>query len=122
MYLLAKIHKSPLKTRAIISYSGRVCHGIAKWLDVQLKKIAGHMPFVAKSLAEVVTQLTKKQWSPSAKLFTMDAESIYTNIHLSHALPTFKEFFEHSSQEENLAALQSFSNCAPRSAGTCDGE
>ena len=37
MYLLAKIHKSPLKTRPIISYSGSVCSGITKWLDIELK-------------------------------------------------------------------------------------
>jgi len=29
MYLLAKIHKEPLKTRAIISYSGLICYGLA---------------------------------------------------------------------------------------------
>ena len=38
LYLLPKIHKTPLKTRPIISYSGSACSGIAKWLDVKLKK------------------------------------------------------------------------------------
>ena len=33
MYLLPKIHKKPLKTRAIISYSGSICQGLALWVD-----------------------------------------------------------------------------------------
>ncbi len=43
MYLMPKIHKPPpLKTRAIISYSGSVCYGLAVWIDIQLKKIIPH--------------------------------------------------------------------------------
>jgi len=37
MYLLAKNHKQLMKTRAIISYVGSICHRITKWLDIYLK-------------------------------------------------------------------------------------
>jgi hypothetical protein len=92
MYLLAKINKSPLKTRAIISYSGSLCHGLATWLDVYLKKIIKHMPYVATSSKTIVEELRKQRWNSNATLFTMDAVSMYTNIHLGHALPAILSF------------------------------
>ena len=92
MYLLAKIHKSPLKTRAIISYSGSICHGFAKWLSVELKKIIAHMPYVATSSTNVVKDISSRQWPRHTRLFTMDAVSMYTNIHVGHALPVIMNF------------------------------
>jgi len=96
MYLLAKNHKQPMKTRAIISYVGFICHGIAKWLDIYLKKIVKHMPYVATSSAKVVKQITQQQWPSNSSLFTSDAVSIYTNIHLDHALPVILQFLKSS--------------------------
>jgi len=92
MYLLAKIHKQPMKTRAIISYAGSLCHGISKWLDVYLKRIVKHMPYIATSSASVVKEITSKNWPPNCKIFTCDAVSMYTHIHLKHALPVIKDF------------------------------
>jgi len=92
MYLLAKIHKTPMKTRAIISYAGSTCHGIAKWLDVYLKKIVRHMPSVATSSASVAKLLTSQTWPTNSTVFTCDAVSMYTNIHLKHALPMIQHF------------------------------
>ena len=86
MYQMPKIHKKPIKTRAIISYSGSICHGLATWIDFELKKIIKHLPYVATSAREVVKKITAKRWSSRARLFTMDAVSMYTNIHLGHAL------------------------------------
>ena len=92
MYLLAKVHKTPLKTRAIISYSGSLCHGLAKWLSVELKKIIAHMPYVATSSSNVVKDISSKAWRRRTQVFTMDAVSMYTNIHVGHALPVIMNF------------------------------
>ena len=91
-YLLAKIHKKPLKTRPIASYSGSVCYRLAKWLDVELKKLLPHLPYVTPSSFSVVTDLREQTFPPSTLLFTMDATAMYTNIHLSHALPVLTHF------------------------------
>ena len=93
LYLLPKIHKTPLKTRPIISYSGSACSGIAKWLDVELKKILPHLPYIASSSISVVNELRSQIFDPGTLLFTMDATAMYTNIHLGHALPVLTEFF-----------------------------
>ena len=64
MYLLAKIHKSPLKTRPIISYSGSVCSGITKWLDLELKKFLSHLPYITTSSITTVQDLQNTVFPP----------------------------------------------------------
>jgi len=62
MYLLAKIHKQPMKTRAIISYTGSICHGIAKWLDIYLKNIVKHIQHaLCRSIQQLTTAKTLQQ-------------------------------------------------------------
>lgn len=92
MYLLAKIHKPKLKTRAIISYSGSLLEGLGCWVDKELKKITAQLPYIAKDSKFIVLDLRSKQWPKSTSIFTMDAVSMYTNIHLGHALPTIVSF------------------------------
>ena len=72
-YLLAKIHKKLLKARPIVAYSGSVCYGLAKWLDVELKKLLPHLPYIAPSSFSVVTNLRDQTFPPSTLLLTIDA-------------------------------------------------
>lgn len=102
MYLLAKIHKSPLRTRAIISYSGSICHGIALWVDSILKTILKYMSYVAISSRCVVDHLKKKTWNSNCCLFSMDAVSMYTNIHFEHAKCEILRFLEEEEKGINI--------------------
>jgi len=54
------------------------------------------MPYVATSSAKVVKQITQQQWPSNTSLFTSDTVSMYTNIHLDHALPATLEFLKSS--------------------------
>ena len=92
MYLLAKIHKNPLKTCPIISYSGSVCSGIAKWLDLELKKNLPHLPYIVTSSITIAQDPQNTVFTPGTQLLTMDATAMYTNIHLGHALPALQDF------------------------------
>jgi len=51
---------------------------------------------IAKSSCQVVTELTAQTWPPTSTIFKMDAVSIYTNIHLGHALPVILDFLQHN--------------------------
>ena len=106
MYLTAKIHKSPLKTRAIISYSGSICHGIALWVDYILKKILKHMKYVARSSKDVVNELRSRRWNKNCLLFSADAVSMYTNIHFGHAQAEFLYFLEEDEKGKNIVQLE----------------
>ena len=110
MYLMPKIHKTPLKTRAIISYSGSICQGLALWVDKELKKIIKHLPFVATSSISTKVEICARRWCPSALLFTMDATSMYTNIHLAHALPIISDFLNSSEKGIRICKKESI-NC-----------
>lgn len=89
-YLLAKIHKCPLKSRPIVSVLGSITDGIGQWIDKELQTLfsnSRHMfPFFLKSSRELITDATNLVLLPHAKLFTCDAISMYTNIDTNHAL------------------------------------
>ena len=106
MYLMLKIHKpGRLKTRAIISYSASICYGIAEWIDSELKKIIPHLSYVCKSSHATVNELRQQRWDNDTFLFTCDAKSMYTNIHLKHALPEMENFLLHTPRGRRIVEL-----------------
>jgi hypothetical protein len=45
-YLLPKLHKTPWKTRPIISTCSSLLHGLGKWVNLQLQSVIDTLPFV----------------------------------------------------------------------------
>ncbi len=102
-YLTAKIHKTPWKTRPIISVSGSLLHALGRYLDAELQIVIKRLPFVVRSSADYVQVLKKIGKLPEgSKLFTMDASAMYTNINTAHALEVIQEFFDTSPLMKNL--------------------
>lgn len=101
-YLLAKVHKSPWKTRPIISCSGSITEGLGRWLDYQLQKIVSQLPYVIKSSFELKTTLCNLHIPKEAKFFSMDAKSMYTNIDTEHALCEIGHFLRTTHYAKNV--------------------
>lgn len=96
-YLLAKIHKTPMTTRPIVSVSGSLLEGLGKWTDTQLQKICAKLPYIFRSSQCVALEvknfnLQTLLLTTGATLFTADATSMYTNINTKHALSEIKTF------------------------------
>jgi hypothetical protein len=114
-YLLAKIHKSPMTTRPIVSVSGSLLEGLGKWTDLQLQKICTTLPYIFRSskcvaLAARKVNLQTTHFPAGTALFTADATAMYTNIDTTHALKTISNFL--SVSKPNLCKDLGLSNTA----------
>jgi hypothetical protein len=96
-YLTAKVHKTPWKTRPIVSISGSITHGLGRWLDKELQPICRKLQSFISSSFDLKTELASLSIDPSrARFFTVDAVSMYTNIDTNHALSVISDFLRHS--------------------------
>lgn len=95
-YLLMKIHKSPLKTRPIISYSGSYFYGLGVWIDQYLQKVAVTLRSYLKSSLILRTEIDTLSLAPNHRhrLFTADATSMYTNINTRAAVNSIFRYIE----------------------------
>ena len=103
-YLLAKVHKVPLKTRPIVSVSSCITEAIGKWVDVHLQNLFRHhrhcFPYFLKSSNELVAEIQNMQVPFNACLFTCDAISMYTNIDTHHAFEVIEAFISSLPQDD----------------------
>lgn len=95
-YLLAKVHKTPMKTRPIVSSSGGIMFALSKWVDEELKKIVKELPFTLTSSSQLVDELKALGPLPPIYLSSADATSMYTNIDSIHALKMIREFLSNN--------------------------
>jgi hypothetical protein len=92
-YLTFKVHKLPLKTRPIVSCSGSLLHPLGIWVDSILQNVAQKQKSYFKSSFTLLKELNEMDNLPtSARLFTADAVSMYTNIPTHKALYSIKRY------------------------------
>ena len=85
-YLTMKVHKTPLKTRPIVSCSGSLLFALGIWIDDKLQPVARRQKSYFKSSYVLKQHLLALDLPPNAKLFTSDAVSMYTSIPTAPAL------------------------------------
>ena len=96
-YITAKVHKTPWKTRPIVSVRGSILHGLGKWIDRQLQPICRQLPSYLKSSFDLKKQLSSLSFDTQrTSFFTADAVSMYTNIDTEHALSEISNFLRTS--------------------------
>jgi hypothetical protein len=52
-YILAKVHKSPWKTRPVVSCAGSLLAAVSTWLDFHLQKLRKFLPSFIKDSADL---------------------------------------------------------------------
>ncbi len=96
-YLLAKVHKTPLKTRPIVSTANSLLRGLGIWVDYYLQMLCKDLRYRAKSSGDLVSDLRSVEGlPPTTRLFTCDATSMYTNIDTTHALSVLGNYLRGS--------------------------
>ncbi len=82
-----KAHKDPWKMRPIVCCVGTFMNCLSKWLDHHLQKLKPFVPTYIKDSNHLLDMLADiKDIPPNAKLWTSDANSMYTNINTPHAI------------------------------------
>jgi hypothetical protein len=105
LYLLVKIHQSPMKTRPIISLKGSLLHGLGLWANDKLQQYATRQKSYFKSSFDLKIELVTMDIPPGARLFIADAVSMYTNINTDSALQFVSQHIrEHVSEFTNVPA------------------
>lgn len=73
-YIMAKVHKTPWKTRPVVSTTNSVLFAISKWLDFQLQKLSFLAPGYLRDSFQLKEELENMpNQSENMKLFSMDA-------------------------------------------------
>jgi hypothetical protein len=94
-YILPKVHKTPWKTRPVVSCIGSFNKIASKWLDYKLAKVVYLCPSHTKDSYQILDDLKQLgPLPPSARLFTANAVSMYTNIDTKHGLQTIQKWFD----------------------------
>lgn len=98
-----KAHKTPWKMRPIVCCVGTFMNCLSCWLDYHLQKLKHLIPTYIKDSKELLSRL--KQLGilpPNAKLFTADANSMYTNIDTEHAIEVITKWLKNLQDNNKL--------------------
>jgi hypothetical protein len=95
-YLLMKVHKTPLKTRPIVSCSGTLLYSLGIWVDDKLQKFAKRQQSYFKSSFDLKQELTTLELPANSTIFTADAVSMYTNINTETALQAITNYLHNN--------------------------
>ena len=94
-YITMKVHKTPLKSRPVTSTVGSLSNVFSKWLDYRMKEILPLSRSHLRDSYQVIHELKRLGRLPaSARLFTSDAISMYTNIDPAHGMEAFQQWFD----------------------------
>ena len=99
-YGTMKVHKTPLKSRPVVSYSGSVGWGLGVWIDNQLQSIARQQQAYFRDSAVLKSMLSTLELPANARLFTADAVSMYTNIPTDKGLHLLSAFLRRKYEKE----------------------
>lgn len=101
-YLLPKIHKSPDKWskpheippgRPIVSDCGSETYFTAEFLDSYLNPLSTRHSSYLRDTYDFISKIKQLSIPPSSYLFTMDVESLYTNIDITEGISAVKNIF-----------------------------
>ena len=93
-YGLPKVHKQPLKLRPIVSSVNSEIEILSIFLDYQLQKVVRHCVGYLRDSWELLDEIEQLGVLPTnARLFTVDAVSMYDNVDTDHVIESIGKWF-----------------------------
>ena len=102
-YATMKVHKTPLKTRPIVSCSGTLLENLGVWVDRKLQAFLPLFTSYFRSSADLKAEMEDLELPPGSQLFISDAVSMYTTIPTEHALGKITRFLRRHQKSRNEA-------------------
>ena len=93
MYLMPKLHKTPISVRAIIPSFAWYTTRAAKWLHSQLFPMLTRFPWIITDRLTFINQIERLHapYAGNTMLVTMDVTAMYTNIDLAKGISIIQE-------------------------------
>ena len=90
-----KAHKTPWKMRSIVYCAGTALNNVSQWLDYWLQQLKPFIPTYLQDSSQLFDQLANLgPLPPGAKVFTVDANSMYTNIDTDHTIEVISTWLD----------------------------
>jgi hypothetical protein len=97
-YIMPKIHKIPMAVRLVVSYSGSYLYSLGVWCDDKLQPVAQKQRSFLKSSFVLLQRLSGLELPPGARLFTADANVMYTNIPTRPSLHVIHDYLQDNTE------------------------
>jgi len=92
LYLLVKLHKTPMSTRPVVSDCGSLPFPLGEWLNQTLLPYVIEQPSYIKDSFTLKRELNDLALPPNASLVTFDATSMYTNINIHDCIDRIEKY------------------------------
>lgn len=95
IYIMPKLHKTPIGIRPIIPSHSWYTTRAAKYLHRKLLPLTGKFPWIVQDRLKVITELENKKFSDTKiNLATIDVTALYTSIDLSQGLKLVEQILD----------------------------
>lgn len=103
IYLLIKVHKSPIAGRPIVPSFNSITAPLSKWLDYKLQPLARqHIKTIVKDSRTIIQHLETNSFPQDCILATADITSLYTMIPTNLGLQYIREFLIYTQTPASL--------------------
>ena len=80
LYILPKLHKSPIAARPIVAAHSCPLAACSMWLGKVLLPVASRCPAYLRDSSHLISDLISKTWPTDCVILTFDVESMYPNM------------------------------------------
>ena len=105
-YILAKVHKLPIRSRPIVPSMTWITHSISEWIANQLNPLMPYLEWVLKdsndllkTIHNINTSKTLKNKYINIEIYSADVEALYPNMDIATGLMLTQQFLEETIQD-----------------------